>query len=76
MLVCLRVRLLSMFACFMSLRVHMSYRLAVLKYPTCLRVCVLGILICLIYFTFEKLDSKNSYIEELGFYSDAYLETT
>ena len=72
----LSVRLLSMLACFIYLRVHMSYRLAVLKYLTCLRVCVTGIFACLIYFTFEKLNSENSYIQELRFYSDAYSETT
>ena len=53
----------------------MSYIHAVLKYLTWLRACVLGIIICLIYFTFEKLNSENSYIEEFGFYLEPYLET-
>ena len=35
--------------------------------------CVLDILVCLIYFMIEKLNSKNSFIEEFGFYSEAYL---
>ena len=34
---CLGARVFSMFACFMSLRAHKSYMLAVLKYLTCLR---------------------------------------
>ena len=59
-LTCLRVRVLSMFACFMSLHAQMSYILAVLKYFTCLRACVLGILVCLICFTLEKLISYHS----------------
>ena len=67
-LACLRVRFLSMFACFMSLRAHMSYMLGVLKYLTYLRACVLGNLVCLIYFTFEKLNSKNYFTEEFAFY--------
>ena len=80
-LVCLRagiltVLVLSMLACFMSLRAHMSYMFAVLKYLTYLNACVLGILVFLIYFTFEKLNSKNSYIEEFGYYSEVHLEPT
>ena len=34
---CLGARVFSMLACFMSLRAHISYKLAVLKYLTCLR---------------------------------------
>ena len=34
---CLGAHLFSMLACFMSLRAHISYKLAVLKYLTCLR---------------------------------------
>ena len=34
---CLGVRVFSMLSCFMSLRTHISYMLAVLKYLTCLR---------------------------------------
>ena len=51
----------------------MSYMLAVL---TLLRACVLRILVCLIYFTFEKLNPKNSFKEEFAFYSEAYLKST
>ena len=49
-LVWLRAHVLSMLACFMSLRAHMSYMLAVLKYVTCLGVCMLVILVCPIFF--------------------------
>ena len=45
---------------------HMSYMFALLKYLTCLRACVPGILTCLVYFTLEKSNSKNSYKEEFG----------
>ena len=38
--------------------------------------CVLCILVVLICSTFEKLNSKNFYIEEFGFYSEVYLEPT
>ena len=38
---CLGLDAFSMLACFISLRAHMSHMLAVLKYLTCLRVCVL-----------------------------------
>ena len=65
-LACLCVRVLSMLACFTCLPAHMSYMLAVLK--TCLRASVLGIFVCLIYFTFEICNSKNFYKEEFGFY--------
>ena len=34
---CLGARVFSMLACFMPLRAHISYKLAVLKYLTCLR---------------------------------------
>ena len=34
---CSRAYMLSLLACFMSLRAHISYKLAVLKYLTCLR---------------------------------------
>ena len=34
---CLGARVFSMLVCFMSLRAHISYKLAVLKYLTCLR---------------------------------------
>ena len=36
----------------------------VIKYLTCSHACVLGILFCLIYFTFEKLNFKKPYIED------------
>ena len=36
---CLDARVFSMLACFMSLRACISYKLAVLKYLTCLRAC-------------------------------------
>ena len=70
-LVCLRASVLDVLVCLrvlacllvMSLRAQMSYMLAVLKHFTYLRACVLGILKCLVYFTFEKLISKNSYVE-------------
>ena len=65
-----------MFACFMSLLAHMPYMLAALKYLTCLRPCMLGILVCLIFFTFEKLNFKKTYIEQFGLYSETYLEAT
>ena len=65
-LACLCVCVLSMLACFTFLPAHMSYMLAVLK--TCLRASVLGIFVCLIYFTFEICNSKNFYKEEFGFY--------
>ena len=41
-----------------------------------LRACVLDILVCLIYFTFVKLNSKNLYIVKFDFYLEAYLEPT
>ena len=62
-----------MLAFIMSLRAHISYMLAVLKYPTCFRVWYL---VCLIYVTFEKLNSKNYFIEEFGFHLEVYLEPT
>ena len=36
----------------------MPYMFAVLKYLTCLRACVLGILVCLIHFT--KIPKNSS----------------
>ena len=69
-------RVLSVLACFLSLRAYMSCMLTVLKHLTFLRACVLGIHFCLIYFILEKLNSKNLYLEELEFYSEAYLEPT
>ena len=65
-----------MLACFVPLRAHMSYVVAVLKYRTRLRACVLGILICLIYFIFQKLSFKNCYKEEFNFCSETYLKAT
>ena len=56
----LTVRVFNMLACFMSLRAHMSHMFVVLKYLTCLSAYVLGILVFLICFTYEKLNSKNS----------------
>lgn len=41
----------------------MSWMLTALKYLTCLYACVFGFLVCFIYFTLEKLKSKNSYSE-------------
>ena len=56
---CFLVYVLSILACFISFRTHMSYMLAVVKYLTCSCACVLGVLVCPIYFIFEKLNSKN-----------------
>ena len=67
---CLGTRVLgvlSMLACFMSSRAHMSYMLPVLKYFACLDVCMLGILVCPTFLTFEKLSSKNVYKENFAF---------
>ena len=41
------------------LRAHMSCMLVVFKYFSFLCACVLGILVCLICFTFQKLNSKK-----------------
>ena len=60
---CLLVCVLSMLACFISIRFHMSYTLAVLRYFMRLRTYVLGVLVCSISFTFEKLNSENSYVD-------------
>ena len=45
------VHMFCMFACFMCWRAHMSYMIAVLKYPMCLRSCVL-LWHCLSYFLY------------------------
>ena len=65
---CLSVYVLITPACFMSLYTHMFYILTVLKYLMRLHACVLVLFVCFIYFTFEKLGFKNSYIKEFGFY--------
>lgn len=59
----LLVCVLRMLACFISIRFHMSYTLAVLRYFMRLRTYVLGVLVCSISFTFEKLNSENSYVD-------------
>ena len=61
-MVCLLVRVLSILTFFISLSAFMSRMLAVLKYLACLLAYVLGVLVCNFSFTFEKLNSKNSYI--------------
>ena len=50
------VYMFSMLACFVSLCAHMFYKL----------VCSFDI-VCPIFFAFEKLTSKNSYIEKFLF---------
>ena len=63
----LRVCALIILACFISLRAHMSYILFVLKDLVCLCTAVLGVLTCPICFTFEKLNTKNSCLENFVF---------
>ena len=62
-----RTYMLKMLACLMSLRAHMSYMLAVLKYFMCLCACVLVVLVCPIGFTFDKLNSKDFYTGKFAF---------
>ena len=65
-----RVHGLTCLACllvFMSLRARMSYMLAVLKYLTCLVLACFLDMVCPIFFIFEKLTSKNPYIEKFLF---------
>ena len=62
---CWRVYLFSMFPCLMYLRAHMSYHVL---HACCTQICyvltyVFGI-VCPIFFTFEKLNSKSSYAEK------------
>ena len=59
--------MLSVLACFMSVGAYISYRHAVLKCLTCLHACVFGVLVYPIFFTFEKVNFKNPYIEKLVF---------
>ena len=54
---CLRA---EQFCFLMPLRVHMSCMLAVRKYLTCLRACMLRVLVYPICFTFKMLIFKNS----------------
>ena len=60
-----RVYMFTMLACFMSLRAHMPYMFAVLKISYVL-TCFFDI-VCPIFFTFEKLTSKNPYIKKFLF---------
>ena len=71
-LMCSRTYLLSTLACFVSLRAHISYMLAVLKNLSCFSACVLSVLVCSICFTFEKLNSKNSYVENLFWFREVF----
>ena len=66
-LTCLRAYVSTCFkhACLLFvLSAHMSYMFVVLKQLSCLRVCILGVLVFPICFTFEKLNSKNSCTEK------------
>ena len=73
---CLRVYVFSVRACFMSLRAVMSYMLAVFKYLTCLRACVL-LWHYLSYFLYIwKVNFHGSLNRKISFYSEKYLEPT
>ena len=66
----------SMLACFVFLRAHMFYMLAVLKYLTCLRACVL-LWHPLSYFLYIwKVNFQKSLYRKISFYSEKYLEPT
>ena len=56
----------------MSSRAHMSYILAVLKYLTCLVLSCLFDIDCPISSTFEKLNSKNPYIESFILFREVF----
>ena len=63
---CLRVYVFSMFACFVSLCAHMFYMLAVLKYLTCLRACVLlwhrlSYFLCIWKVNFQKSSYRKNF---------------
>ena len=72
-LACSRAYAFTCLACllvFMSLRAHMPFMLAVLKYLTCLVLACFFDIICPIFvffLTFEKLTSKNPHIEKFLF---------
>ena len=69
-----RAYVLASLACLLVLCLYvLTYRIWLLS-SNILCTYVLGILVCLIYVTFEKLNSKNCFIEELGFYSEVNLE--
>ena len=78
---CWRVHVLtcyvfSMLACFVFLRAHMFYMLAVFKYLTCLRACVL-LWHPLSYFLYIwKVNFQKSLYRKISFYSEKYLEPT
>ena len=66
----------SMLACFVSSCAHMAYMIAVLKYLTCLRACVLlwhylSYFLCICKVNFQKFLYRK-----ILFYSKKYLEPT
>ena len=71
-----RAQILSMLACFISSRAHIFYMPVVLKYLTYLLAFVFWVLVFSLCFTFEKLNSKNYFIEKSLFCSKKYLEST
>ena len=50
---------LTYLACMCALPTYMSFMLAVLRYFTRLRACVLGVFVCLICFTFLEVKSQK-----------------
>ena len=73
---CLCVYVFSMHACFVSLCAHVFYMLAVLKYLTCLRACVLLWHRLSYFLCIWKVNFQKSLYRKISFYSEKYLEPT
>ena len=73
---CLHAYVFSMLACFVSLCAHMFYMLAVLKYLTCLRACVLLWHQLSYFLCIWKVNLQKSLYRKISFYSRKYLEPT
>ena len=72
----LHVCLSKMLACFVFLCAHMFYMLAVLKYLTCLRACVLLWHRLSYFLCIWKVNFQKSLYRKISFYSKKYLEPT
>ena len=79
-LACSRAYAFTCLACllvFMSLRAHMPFMLAVLKYLTCLVLACFFDIICPIFvffFNIWKVNFQKSSYRKISFYSEKYLE--
>ena len=68
--------MLSMLTCFVSFCAHMFYMPAVLRYLTCLRVCVLLWHRLSYFLCIWKVNFQKSLYRKISFYLKKYLEPT